>query len=76
MGAPLCAIVKCMLVSVEALKPDAELASQIVVAEVDLCHRIAELANVGWKRQPRVSFQLNGSIFDEFPAQKNNRNFA
>ena len=62
--------------SVGALSTDAELTSQIVVAEVDLCHRIAELANVGRKHQSCVSFQLNGAVLDEFPAQKSNRNFA
>ena len=60
----------------EALRPDAELTSQIVVAEIDLCHRVAELANVGRKHQPCVSFQPNGAVLDEFPAQKSNRDFA
>ena len=57
-------------------RTDSELTSQIVVAEVDLCHRIAELANVRWKLQPRVSFQLDSAVLDEFPAHKSNRNFA
>ena len=58
------------------LRPDAEFTSQIVVAEVNLCHRIAELADVGRKHQSCVPFQLNGAVLDEFSAQKSNRNFA
>ena len=65
-----------MSVSVEALSTDAELTSQIVLAEVDLCHRIAELANVRRKLQPCVSFQLNGAVLGEFQTKKSNRNFA
>ena len=61
---------------IEALSTDAELTSQIVVAEIDLCHRIAELANIGRKCQSCVSFKHNGAALDEFPAQKRNRNFA
>ena len=60
----------------DPLRPDAEPTSQIVVAEVDIGHRIAELANVGRQHQPCVSFQLNGAVLDELPAQKSNRNFA
>ena len=62
--------------NMKPLSTDAEVTSQTVVAEVDLCHRIAELANVGRKHQPCVSFQLNGAVLDEFPAQKNNRDFT
>ena len=58
------------------ISTDAELTSQIVVAEVDLCHRIAELANDRRKREPGVACELDGAVLDKFPAQKSNRNFA
>ena len=64
------------LTKIRPLRPDAELTSQIVVAEVDLCHRIAELANVRRKREPGVARELDGAVLDKFPAQKSNRNFA
>ena len=48
----------------------------MVVAEVDLYHRVTELANVGWKREPGVALELHGAVLDKFPAQKSNRNFA
>ena len=62
---------------IQPLRPDAaELTSQIVLTEVDLCHRIAELANVRRKREPGVARELDGAVLDKFPAQKSNRNFA
>ena len=58
------------------LSTDAELTSQIVVEEVDLCHRIAELANVRRKREPGVALELDSAVLDKFPAQNSNRDFA
>ena len=58
------------------LSTGAELTSQIVVAQVDICHRVAELANVGRKCESSVVPELDVAVLDKFPAQKNNRNFA
>ena len=47
-----------------------------MVAQVDFCHRFAEIANVWWEHEPRIATQLDGSLINEFEAQQCDRNCA
>ena len=47
--------------------------SQIMLAQIDLCHTVAEFANVGRELEAGVRFELDGAPLDEFPTQQLDR---
>ena len=51
----------------------ARLTSQIMRAQIDLRHTVAQFANVGWELEADVIFELDGAPFDEFPTQQLDR---
>ena len=44
-----------------------------MLAQIDLGHAAAQLADVGRKLEAGVALQLNGASFDKLPAQELNR---
>ena len=47
-----------------------------MIAQVDLCHTVAELADVGRELEAAVALELDGAPFSELPAEELDRYWA